>query len=87
MSICILLKTSPKDRLVYSVRSDLCVDHTAISVVPEHTHVNSFVMDFSRQLVPDANIIIRDNVIRTAWFKLSDFNQTLRVIAVAISKV
>jgi ERCC4-related helicase len=78
---------SSLDHLVYCSRNDLCVDHTAVAVVPELTHINSYLIDFFRQLVPDANVIIKDNYLRTAWYKLSDFSQTLRVIAVAIAKL
>ncbi len=78
---------STLNRLVFGVRNDLCVDHTAVAVVPELTHVNSFIMDFARQLEPDANVIIRDNVLRLAWYKLSDFSTTLRVIATALTKL
>lgn len=37
------------DRVVFGTRNDLCVDHTAVPVVPDHAHINSFVLDFYRQ--------------------------------------
>jgi len=75
------------DRLVFACRSDLCVDHSAVATVPELTHINSYVLDFYNQMIPDVDVIISDNQMSRAWYQLAEFSQSLRVVAVAMSKL